>query len=86
MGPMQACMHARAVPLQDPNGAYVRKWVPELARLPLEFLHQPWAAHPKVLEAAGVTLGGNYPRRIITVRAAAAACAVLCCASRGCAR
>lgn len=31
----------------DPDGAYVKKWVPELADMPIEFLHKPWEApHP----------------------------------------
>jgi deoxyribodipyrimidine photo-lyase len=49
----------------DPQGAYVRRWVPELARLSDEFIHRPWLAPPAVLAAAGVTLGGNYPERLI---------------------
>jgi deoxyribodipyrimidine photo-lyase len=49
----------------DPKGVYVRRWIPELARLPDEFVHQPWTAPPAVLAAAGVTLGGNYPERVV---------------------
>ena len=49
----------------DPDGTYVRRWVPELARLPGEFIHQPWTAPPAVLAAAGVTLGDNYPERLV---------------------
>ena len=48
----------------DPDGAYVRRWVPELARLPNRHLHAPWDAPADVLAAAGVTLGGSYPRPI----------------------
>jgi deoxyribodipyrimidine photo-lyase len=50
----------------DPEGAYVRQWVPELASLPLKFLQEPWKAPPDVLAAAGVRLGDNYPRPIVT--------------------
>ena len=49
----------------DPDGDYVRRWLPELARLPNEWLHDPAAAPAAVLEAAGVRLGQNYPRPIV---------------------
>ena len=49
----------------DADGAYVRAWVPELARLPDRFLHAPWEAPDNVLEYARVQLGRNYPRPIV---------------------
>jgi deoxyribodipyrimidine photo-lyase len=49
----------------DPDGTYVRDWVPELARLPREWIHQPWAAPPDVLSHAGVRLGIEYPHRLV---------------------
>jgi deoxyribodipyrimidine photo-lyase len=49
----------------DPYGTYVREWVPELARLPNEWLHQPWGAPAPILAAAGVRLGTNYPQRLV---------------------
>ncbi|XP_023760879.1 cryptochrome-1 isoform X1 [Lactuca sativa] len=49
----------------DPNGEYVRRWLPELARLPTEWIHHPWDAPEYVLQAAGIELGSNYPLPIV---------------------
>ena len=49
----------------DPEGRYVRRWIPELGRLPAAWIHRPWEAPPAVLAAAGVELGGNYPRPLV---------------------
>jgi deoxyribodipyrimidine photo-lyase len=49
----------------DPEGAYVRRWVPELAELPTEWIHQPWSAPPMALREAEVKLGKTYPRPIV---------------------
>ena len=49
----------------DPDGTYVRRWVPELAGLPNRFIQKPWMAPDDALAAAGVTLGGTYPLPII---------------------
>ena len=51
----------------DPDGAYVRHWVPELAALPDKHLHAPWDAPPAVLAKAGVTLGKTYPAPILSL-------------------
>jgi deoxyribodipyrimidine photo-lyase len=56
----------------DPNGKYVRRWVPELAALPDDVLHAPWEAPALTLAAAGVTLGKNYPLPIVDHAAARA--------------
>jgi len=45
----------------DPGGAYVRRWVPELAHLPVEYVHHPWTAPAEILAAAFVRLGETYP-------------------------
>jgi deoxyribodipyrimidine photo-lyase len=50
----------------DPEGAYVRHWVPELARLPDRWLQQPWRAPAAVLTQAGVALGATYPEPVIS--------------------
>lgn len=49
----------------DADGAYVRRWVPEIARLPDKFLHKPWEAPDIILRGAGIRLGADYPRPII---------------------
>lgn len=54
----------------DPQGVYVRRWVPEIARLPDRYIHRPFEADPAVLAAAGSTLGTTYPRPIVDHKAA----------------
>ena len=49
----------------DPDGRYVRRWVPEIARLPDKWLHAPWTAPPMVLEASGLRLDRDYPAPIV---------------------
>ncbi|XP_073105352.1 cryptochrome-1-like isoform X3 [Elaeis guineensis] len=56
----------------DPNGEYVRRWLPELVRLPTEWIHHPWDAPEPVLQAAGIELGSNYPLPIVEIAAAKA--------------
>jgi len=50
----------------DPQGDYVRKWCPELAKLPDAWLHQPWAAPSEILLQAGVRLNRTYPEPIVS--------------------
>jgi deoxyribodipyrimidine photo-lyase len=49
----------------DVEGEYVRRWVPEIAGLPNEFIHAPWEAPPDVMSAAGLILGKTYPAPIV---------------------
>jgi deoxyribodipyrimidine photo-lyase len=49
----------------DPTGNYVRRWVPELAKLPSSVLHQPWTATLEQLSAAEIRLGETYPLPIV---------------------
>jgi deoxyribodipyrimidine photo-lyase len=53
----------------DPDGAYVRRWVPEIAALPNRLIHQPWRAAASELASAGVALGVTYPKPIIDHKA-----------------
>lgn len=52
----------------DTKGEYVRKWVPELSRLPDRYIHKPGEAPAPTLSAAGVTLGECYPEPVIGLR------------------
>lgn len=52
----------------DPSGAYVRRWLPELARLPDRWLHHPWEAPPAVRTGAGVRLGEDYPLPLVDLQ------------------
>ena len=51
----------------DPAGQYTRHFVPELAQLPDRYLFRPWEAPADVLKKAGVVLGENYPKPIVSL-------------------
>ena len=53
----------------DSDGAYVRRYVPELAALPDSVIHAPWEAPALVLAAAGVRLGVSYPAPVVGLAA-----------------
>lgn len=52
----------------DPDGSYVRKYVPEIARLPDKYLFSPWEAPGPVLQEAGIKPGDTYPVPIVDLR------------------
>ena len=49
----------------DPDGRFIRRYLPQLAKLSNKTLHAPWMAAPLELQAAGVTLGQDYPHPIV---------------------
>jgi deoxyribodipyrimidine photo-lyase len=49
----------------DGSGDYVRRWIPEIAKLPDKFIHRPWDAAPLELAEAGIALGKTYPAPIV---------------------
>lgn len=53
----------------DPEGSYLRRWLPELARLPDTCIHAPWLAAEHELQSAGVCLGHTYPKPVVDLSA-----------------
>ncbi len=49
----------------DPEGNYVKRWVPELAGLDEKYIHKPWEADAGLLDSAGIKLGKTYPYPIV---------------------
>lgn len=49
----------------DPEGKFIRRYLPQLAKLSDKVIHAPWTASPVELEAAGLTLGEHYPKPIV---------------------
>ena len=50
---------------QDPQGLFIRRWVPELARVPLPYLAQPWTMDSSLQRMSGCTIGMDYPAPVV---------------------
>ncbi|TQV73130.1 deoxyribodipyrimidine photo-lyase [Aliikangiella marina] len=55
---------------QDPEGKFIRQWLPELSKCPVEYLHQPWLQPPMEAIFNGFKLGQDYPEPIIEINTA----------------
>ena len=49
----------------DPEGRFIRRYLPQLAALPDKLVHAPWLARPVDLAAAELRLGAGYPERVV---------------------
>jgi deoxyribodipyrimidine photo-lyase len=49
----------------DADGAFIRRWLPQLSRLSGRDIHAPWKLSPEALQRAGVTLGQDYPLPLV---------------------
>ena len=53
----------------DPDGQYIKEFIPELKDLPNKYLYSPWEAPKEILDNANITLGKDYPFPIINLKA-----------------
>ena len=58
---------------QDPDGIFIKKWVPELANVPKEYIHEPWKMSAMEQEFCGVIIGELYPLPIVNLEESARA-------------
>ena len=49
----------------DPDGAYVRRWIPELRDMPARYIHEPWLADRRTQATAGIAVGDDYPQPLV---------------------
>ena len=56
---------------QDPTGAFVRQWIPSLARVPTDFIFEPWRMTDNLQREYGCVMGRDYPMPVVDVVAAA---------------
>jgi cryptochrome len=49
----------------DPNGDYIRKYIPVLRNFPTKYIHEPWMANEAVQKSAKCIIGKDYPMPMI---------------------
>jgi deoxyribodipyrimidine photo-lyase len=54
----------------DPEGTYVREYVPELSRVPDRYLAEPWTMPEQVQRDSGCRIGADYPAPVVDLRTA----------------
>lgn len=52
----------------DPNGAFIKKWVPELDKVPIMYIHEPWKMTPMEQSFCNVVIGEDYPLPIVDLK------------------
>ncbi|WP_310589114.1 cryptochrome/deoxyribodipyrimidine photo-lyase family protein [Fibrella forsythiae] len=51
----------------DPNGVFIKQWIPELANCPVAYIHEPWTMPPLEQDMAHFHVGINYPAPIVNI-------------------
>ena len=55
----------------DPEGVFIKKWIPELSNVPVNFIHEPWKMTAMEQSFCGVTIGSDYPLPIVDLQESA---------------